>query len=212
MRFRDQRPRKERRTAAEIEEEAGTRAARGGRGSEPEANRRRGDRPERLEKPECERLEAAARAALEAAAFDVVRVRVYPERRVRAMVDGPAGAPVTVGDCERASRALADALAAAGADPGTFDVEVESPGADRPLTRPADFERFREKQVTLTLWEARDGRRNYTGALLGRSESGEVTVHVLDEEAPTTFPAKEVREVRLHPEAKLPPRERPDRL
>jgi ribosome maturation factor RimP len=148
------------------------------------------------------RIEAIARGAAEGAGLEVVRAAASPQRRLRVMVDRPDFA-ITIGDCESASRAVADALRTAGLDPGRFEIEIESPGADRPLTRPEDFERFRGAQVTVTLRVARDGRRNFTGPLLGWA-GGDVTVHVLDEKAPETFLAAEIREVRLHPPIERP--------
>jgi len=189
--------------------ERGTRAARGGRGGEPEPERRKPE-PDRLEKPEQEALALAVTQALEAQQFDVIRARVYPQRRVVVMIEGTDGPTTTVEDCARANRVVADALTAAGQDAGAFDMEVESPGSDRPLTRAKDFTRFTGKNVTVTLEKDRDGRKNFTGALVSRSEAdGVVTVKVFDTTEPTTFPAAEIREVRLHSDIKVPPRERP---
>lgn len=149
------------------------------------------------------RLEGLARAAVEAAGYEVVQLQLPPNRRLRLMIDVEGG--VGIEDCRRASRIVEEALAGAGFDPGGFHIEVESPGVDRPLTRPSDFERFRGARVTLSLHQARasDGRRNFTGTLIGYA-GGDVTVHVLDAPEPETFRAAEVRQVRLHPEVLLP--------
>jgi ribosome maturation factor RimP len=123
------------------------------------------------------------------------------------MIERAGGEIPTVGDCERASKIAEAAIQAAGAEPGDFEFEVESPGADRPLTRPEDYVRFAAEQVTVTLYEAReDGRRNFTGRLIGE-QNGDVTVHVLDETEPQTFAKNMIREVRLHPEMKFKPAE-----
>lgn len=188
-RFRDDRERRQRRDRDEAAEE------------------RRKDRPPPLSREDGDRILAEARGALALAGFGVVEARAFPEWRLKLLIDGPAGAPVTIGDCERASRAVVDVLRASGRDPGDFEIDVGSPGADRPLTRDEDFVRFAGQQVTVTLWEAREGRRNFTGRLVGRDAHGDVTVHVLDEPAPETFAHAAIREVRLHPELKLRPRE-----
>jgi ribosome maturation factor RimP len=157
---------------------------------------------------EARRAEALAREAAERAGFGVVLARASANRRLRVMLDRPEGAAVTIDDCAIANRAIQAALTAAGLDPGNFEIEVESPGADRPLTREEDFVRFRGERVTVSLREAREGRRNFTGTLVGFA-GGDVTVHVLDEDAPETFPAREIREVRLHPEPEKPPPREP---
>jgi ribosome maturation factor RimP len=180
---------------------------------------RRPDRPERLEPDEAKAIGEHVRKAVELAGLDVVELRVFGDRRVRVMIDvvpgagapagailGPGAPKVTIADCERASRAAQAGLTVAGVEPGDFELDVESPGADRPLTRERDLERFEGEQVTVTLKVDRDGRRNFTGQLVGH-EGSDVTVHVLDTEAPETFKAADVKEIRLHPDMKLRPRE-----
>ncbi len=167
-------------------------------------------RPAPLEREAGERVVAAIRAAVEAAAFEVVSARTFSNFQVRLLIDGPGGAAVTVADCERASRTAIEAVRGLGLDPGSFEFEVASPGADRPLTRPVDFVRFRGQAVTVTLREPREGRRNFTGPLLARSDAGDVTVHVLDEPEPETFGAAGIKEVRLHPDPREGRPTRPD--
>lgn len=119
---------------------------------------------------------------------------------------------VRIADCQRVSRAAAAVLEDLGHDPGGHRIEVSSPGLDRPLTRPHHFERFRGAQVTVSLRRAGDdGRRNFTGTLLGADE-GRLRVHVLDREEPDAFARADVREVRLRPSLAKPPRlGKPDR-
>lgn len=178
----------------------------GPRRPEAPAKMRRPDRPERLDPIEVAKIAEHVRKAVELAGLDVVLVRIFPDRRVRVMIDVLDGGVVKIADCERASRAAEAGLVVAEVDPGTFELDVESPGADRPLTRDVDFARFKEQQVTVTLKEDRDGRRNFTGKLLGH-EKGDVRVHVLDEPEPETFLAAAIKEVRLHPDLKMKPRE-----
>ena len=153
------------------------------------------------------KVEAIARSAAESVGLDVLAARVSGSGHLRLIVEN-ATAPLTVSDCAAASRAVADSLRAAGIDPGSLAIEVESPGIDRPLLRPADFERFRGCQVTVSLRESRNGRRNFTGPLIARdAASGDVTVQVLDEAEPETFRGTEIREVRLRPPFKERPAE-----
>ncbi len=137
---------------------------------------------------------------VEEAGYEVVRLQMPPTRHLRVMIDVPEGA-VTLADCRRVSRVVEAALDEVGHDPGSFAIEVESPGVDRPLTRPRDFERFKGERVTLTLNSARqpDGRRRFTGTLLGWN-GGDVTLHVLDANEPETFKRADIKGVRLNPE------------
>ena len=56
-----------------------------------------------------------------------------------------------------------------------YAIEVSSPGADRPLTKPQHFRRFLGQRAHVRLREARDGHKSLTGELVGASEQ-EVTI------------------------------------
>jgi len=55
-----------------------------------------------------------------------------------------------------------------------YRLEVSSPGLDRPLARPEDYERFAGRAAVITTIENLDGRRNFRGILKGRE--GEVVL------------------------------------
>jgi ribosome maturation factor RimP len=76
--------------------------------------------------------------------------------RVRVFIDHLAGtAPVTLGDCGAASKALQQGLDLDRWLPGRYNLEVSSPGVDRPLTRPEHFQRFRGEEAVVR-WRAPD--------------------------------------------------------
>ena len=59
-----------------------------------------------------------------------------------------------------------------------YQLEVSSPGIDRPLTRPGDFVRYAGFLAKIELFEAVDGRKRFRGVLLGLSDDGEVQMDV----------------------------------
>lgn len=85
---------------------------------------------------------------------------------VRLVIDRPGG--VDLGTCERVTGHLRELLAQTA-------LEVSSPGPERPLTRPAHFRRFLGRRVRVRTHAARDGRRSFTGELVGASDE-EVTL------------------------------------
>lgn len=87
---------------------------------------------------------------------------------VRVVIDRPGG--VDLGLCERVTNHLRDLLAETG-------LEVSSPGPERPLTRPDHFRRFLGHRARVRTRAPRDGRRSFTGELIGASDE-EVTVAV----------------------------------
>ena len=75
------------------------------------------------------------------------------------------GAMISVEDCEKVSRQLTYAFTVEDLD---YDrLEVSSPGLDRPLKKPADFERFAGQEATVKLRKALGGafgiRKNFQG-------------------------------------------------
>src|SRR5215472_564461 len=57
--------------------------------------------------------------------------------------------PITIDDCERVSRVVGPLLDNAAMIAGSYDLEVSSPGAERPLRRKEDYERFNGKRVNV---------------------------------------------------------------
>jgi len=85
--------------------------------------------------------------------------------QLRLFIDRDAG--VNIEDCERVSRAVSDLLDAEDPIPSAFTLEVSTPGLDRVLRTPAHYARFAGQRVHVELSAPRDGRRRYTGRLLG---------------------------------------------
>jgi ribosome maturation factor RimP len=79
-------------------------------------------------------------------------------------VDRPEGG-LTVGDCAGLSRGVAAGLEAADVVPGSFTLEVSSPGLDRPLTRPEQFPRFCGERVAIVVRGDGPDRRRIEGIL-----------------------------------------------
>lgn len=83
------------------------------------------------------------------------------------MAERADGQPVTIGDCTRISRALSPVLDAADPVAGGYALEVSSAGLDRPLVRPADFERFAGQRIELKAVRPIEGRKRFRGRLVG---------------------------------------------
>jgi len=92
---------------------------------------------------------------------------------LRVFIDKPGG--VTLDDCQAVSEALSERLDELDPIPNSYSLEVSSPGVERPLKRPADFQRFAGRRVQLRTFAPVDGRRNFQGRLMGLVE-GEVVL------------------------------------
>jgi ribosome maturation factor RimP len=77
---------------------------------------------------------------------------------------------ISVDDCERVSRDVSAALDVADRIPNTYQLEVSSPGLDRPLRRERDFARFVGESARLRLEAGVEGRRNFSGTIRGAKD------------------------------------------
>jgi ribosome maturation factor RimP len=85
-------------------------------------------------------------------------------RMLRVFIDKPGG--VTHEDCANVSRELSTILDVEDAVPGgSYVLEVSSPGLDRKLSRPADFERFTGSRIKLTTRTPVNGSKHFEGRL-----------------------------------------------
>lgn len=79
--------------------------------------------------------------------------------------------PMTVDDCAEISRSISALLDVADPIAGAYLLEVSSPGIDRPLVRPEDYDRFAGFEARIDLAAPLDGRKRFRGRLLGRDEA-----------------------------------------
>lgn len=111
--------------------------------------------------------------------FDVEIVTEFSQRVLRVSIDKEGG--VNVDDCSRVSSAIEDVIEVEGIVTGRYNLEVSSPGLNRPLTKLVHFNRALEKMVQIHTHEKINGRANYKG-VLKRIENNEVFVQVDDQE------------------------------
>ena len=104
---------------------------------------------------------------------DAVLTAEGGRRILRLYIDRPGG--VTIDDCVDVSREFSTILDVEDFIPGSYSLEVSSPGLDRPLKREKDFEMFAGKKVKIRTKKAVGGRRNFKGTIKG-TEEGSVIV------------------------------------
>jgi ribosome maturation factor RimP len=86
-----------------------------------------------------------------------------PRSLLRIYVDKPGG--VTIEDCANLSRKVSDFLDMEDLIPHRYNLEVSSPGLDRPLTKKEDFVRRRGEKVRVFLKEPVDGKLELVGEI-----------------------------------------------
>jgi ribosome maturation factor RimP len=121
-----------------------------------------------IEQGTAARVAAIATPVFAGMGYRVVRVRVSGSSSctVQIMAERPDGT-MSIADCETASRALSPVLDAEDPIERAYQLEVSSPGIDRPLARRSDFERHTGHEVKIEMTIGLEGRRRFRGILLG---------------------------------------------
>ena len=116
---------------------------------------------------DLDHVRAIAERVAASLGLEVVEVEMRgggKSRMLRIFIDQPAG--VTHEDCANLSREVSTILDVEDAVPGgSYVLEVSSPGLDRKLVRPGDFERFQGSRVKLTTKDPVNGNRHFEGRL-----------------------------------------------
>lgn len=145
-------------------------------------------------------IEELIAPALADMGYDIVRVKLDKGRRkshLQVMAEPSDGREMAVEDCEKISHtvsALLDVEEGAGSDtaiPGAYELEVSSPGIDRPLVRPKDFRDYAGHEVKLVSEFPVDGRRRFRGVLKGL-EGEQVLLELPEEGETVSLPLEQV--------------------
>jgi ribosome maturation factor RimP len=139
-------------------------------------------------------LEALVGPVIEAAGLELVDVsfgRQAGRRVLRVTVDREGGADLD--SIAAVSGRLSRRLDVEGFDPGSYTLEVSSPGVERPLRRPRDFARRVGEKVKVRTVEPVGGSRTHTGTLVEADEDG---VTIATEAGPRRVPFEGITSAR----------------
>ena len=133
-----------------------------------------------------------AESLLDGSGIELVDVEYVKEKDwyLRVFIDKPEG--IGIEDCQALSEKLEEKLDVEDVMPEPYILEVSSPGLDRVLKKPRDFERERGKEVDVSLYEPMDGEKLLVGKLEGFGEQG------LFLEGREPIPKEKIAQVRLH--------------
>jgi ribosome maturation factor RimP len=121
------------------------------------------------------RVAGLAEPVLDNLGYRLVRVRMFGNT-LQIMAEKPDGS-MAIEDCEAVSRALSPVLDVEDPISSAYQLEISSPGIDRPLVRAEDFERWQGHEVKIELNEPLAGRKRFRGELEGFAD-GEVRLFV----------------------------------
>lgn len=120
--------------------------------------------------PIIQRIDALIRPAIEGLGFDIVRIKLHAQRgtQVLQIMAEPAGdtREMTVQDCAQVSRHVSAILDVEDPISGAYNLEVSSPGIDRPLNDAKDFLRFVGYEASVEMEWPVEGRKRFKGEIL----------------------------------------------
>ena len=119
--------------------------------------------------------------AVSAAGYELVELEFGPaggRALLRVYIDRTDGSKVTVDDCATVSGVISGVLDVADPIERAYELEVSSPGFDRPLRTPAHFQHFLGEEARVELGEPVDGRKRFRGRLV--SLDGDLLVMDVD--------------------------------
>ncbi len=134
--------------------------------------------------------------SIEALGYEVVRVTVAGSTRkvLQIMAEPKDGRIMSVEDCARVSRAISAVLDVEDPISSAYSLEVSSPGIDRPLTRPNDYNRFMGHEAKIETYEPVDGRKRFKGILKGATDAA---VKIDSEGSEIALPLSQIAKAKL---------------
>jgi ribosome maturation factor RimP len=111
-------------------------------------------------------IDAMIRPMLDENGFELVDIEFVKEggnRFLRVIVDKPEG--IDIDDCSKISEYVSDKLDEQDPITEAYFLEVTSPGAERPLKKPADFHKAVNLNVFITTSEEIGGKKEFEGIL-----------------------------------------------
>jgi ribosome maturation factor RimP len=126
------------------------------------------------------RVAVLAEPVLQGMGFRLVRVRMFGST-LQIMAERPDGT-FSIDDCETFSKAFSPLLDVADIISSRYQLEISSPGIDRPLVRAMDFENWDGHEAKIEMTVPIAGRKRFKGVLEGYAE-GEVRIYIDNPEA-----------------------------
>ena len=124
--------------------------------------------------------ELAGRIEKRVPGTEVLAVELLGPERFCVYIDHPQGVDHAL--CERVTRELDDYRR-------EYAIDVSSPGIERPLRKPAHFERFVGRRVALRTAREIAGRKRFKGQVIGADEQA---VHLATEPQPVDIPYEQI--------------------
>ncbi len=145
-----------------------------------------------------ERVKELLLPILEEGGFELVDIEFVREPIgwvLRIYADRPQGG-ITISDCQWISERIGTLLDVEDIIPHSYNLEVSSPGLDRPLKGQKDFEKHKGIVVKVKTTEPLDNQRNFKGEVISTSKEG-VVIHDVSRNAEVEIPYEKIKSARV---------------
>jgi ribosome maturation factor RimP len=122
-----------------------------------------------------EKIGKSLSGLIEGLGYKIVLVSLFTRgsgKTLQIMIERLDGEPVSIDDCEKASKYASVSLDVSDHIKGPYTLEVSSTGVNRPLVSPDDFSRFCGKAVVVNTYASKMGRKTFKGILELANEYG----------------------------------------
>ena len=153
-------------------------------------------------KEPARRVKTLIEPGVKALGYDLLGVEYQLRGRtalLRVYIDRDEG--ITVTDCERVSYQISGVLDVENPISSAYDLEVSSPGLDRPLFEPEHYDQHHGQEAKVRLSQSIAGRRAFRGIIAG-CRDGKVLLH--DGETEHALPFDAIGQARLVPKPVVP--------
>ena len=143
-----------------------------------------------------EQVQTIITPALTDMGYEIVRIALIggDVKTLQIMAERTDRQDMTVDDCEKISHTASALLDIADPFPYRWVLEVSSPGIDRPLVKPTDYDRFKGHEAKIELADEINGRRRFKGIIQGLNDN---VISLAFEGEIVSFPFDSIQKAKL---------------
>ena len=140
-----------------------------------------------------EKIEDIITPAVKRNGCSVVRIAIHSvgkTTRLQVMIEKLDMQNVTIHDCEIVSKDVSAILDVEDIIPNRYVLEISSPGIDRPLVKPSDYQMFIGKHVVIKTFNAKAEKKTFSGVLIAATDNN---VQIMNENNLVDFDYNEIK-------------------
>ncbi len=137
--------------------------------------------------------------SVESMGYEIVRVKLFDgaPKTLQIMAERSSDHDLNVDDCEKISRSVSAIMDVEDPISDEYNLEVSSPGIDRPLVRLKDFSDYKDFEAKIITSMPIEGRKRYKGRLLGVDKANNIQIKLNENNEEFAIPFSEIASAKL---------------